>query len=187
MDDERSSRFRVSSFAAVFHSPPLCLYVIQCDYEATIFEDAKMENGPQKGMPRLRRSDELQINKGMKCSLAKRGSVDHATATIGEYREKLNSRGRHKSWVHAEIRSMARIQHRSVRKIGCMKCGYSKHVEVCHVVQLSEWPDETPIAVINSNENIVILCPNCHWEFDHNFLLLDDIRLCSSTDRAAVS
>jgi hypothetical protein len=28
---------------------------------------------------------------------------------------------------------------------------------------------------INSPDNVLILCRNCHWEFDHNHLQDDDV------------
>jgi len=49
----------------------------------------------------------------------------------------------------------------------CEKCGYDKHVEACHIKPISSFSDDTPIDVINAPENILALCPNCHWEFDN--------------------
>jgi len=56
----------------------------------------------------------------------------------------------------------------------CENCGYSKHIEVCHIKGVSEFGDDVLISVINNNDNLVGLCPNCHWEFDHNVLILRD-------------
>lgn len=47
------------------------------------------------------------------------------------------------------------------------KCGYDKHVEVCHIKGISEFPKTTLVSVINAKENLIKLCPNCHWEFDN--------------------
>jgi len=49
----------------------------------------------------------------------------------------------------------------------CKKCNYSKHTEVCHIKAIKDFPLDTKISVINSKDNLVKLCPNCHWEFDH--------------------
>lgn len=46
-------------------------------------------------------------------------------------------------------------------------CGYTKHVEVCHKKPVSSFPGNTLITVINSLDNLIGLCPNHHWEFDH--------------------
>lgn len=52
----------------------------------------------------------------------------------------------------------------------CAICGYDWHVEVCHIRPINSWPLDTPIAVINNPENLVALCPNHHWEFDHQLV-----------------
>lgn len=49
----------------------------------------------------------------------------------------------------------------------CAKCGYSKHVELCHKKPISSFPVDTLISVVNSRDNLCLLCPNCHWELDH--------------------
>jgi hypothetical protein len=36
----------------------------------------------------------------------------------------------------------------------------------------TSFPLDTPISVVNSLDNLVGLCPNCHWEFDHGLLQL---------------
>lgn len=92
--------------------------------------------------------------------------------TIGEYRNLLSVRGKHRSWVSAHVRNFAREWNKELRKMPCRNCGYSKHVELCHRKAISGFPDETPLRVINSAENIYVLCRNCHWEFDHGHLTL---------------
>lgn len=52
----------------------------------------------------------------------------------------------------------------------CEVCSYSKHVEVCHIRPISTFPVESQLKDINSKDNLVGLCPNCHWEFDHSLL-----------------
>ena len=52
----------------------------------------------------------------------------------------------------------------------CKKCGYDKHVEVCHIKSISTFEKTCLISEINSLDNLVYLCPNCHWEFDHNMM-----------------
>lgn len=49
----------------------------------------------------------------------------------------------------------------------CEKCGYTKHVEICHIKAVSTFPKETLVSEVNSRNNILFLCPNCHWEHDH--------------------
>jgi hypothetical protein len=49
----------------------------------------------------------------------------------------------------------------------CAHCGYDKHVEVCHVKAICKFPPDTLIKVANDPNNLIYLCPNCHWEHDH--------------------
>lgn len=82
----------------------------------------------------------------------------------------------HRSNVYSHVRSKARL---CARKFGlldrCNVCGYSKHVEACHIKPISTYKPKTMISVINSRENLIGLCPNCHWEFDHNLLRISEI------------
>jgi HNH endonuclease len=48
------------------------------------------------------------------------------------------------------------------------KCGYSKHVEICHIKEVKSFPDDAKIKEINDPSNLLYLCPNCHWEFDNS-------------------
>lgn len=50
----------------------------------------------------------------------------------------------------------------------CQKCGYDKHAELCHKKSIASFDPSTPLSEINSTENIVFLCPNCHWELDNS-------------------
>lgn len=52
----------------------------------------------------------------------------------------------------------------------CFNCGYDKHVESCHKKPIKDFPKETLINIVNSLDNLVLLCPNCHWEFDNGLL-----------------
>lgn len=68
-----------------------------------------------------------------------------------------------------------RVYEKSDRPKCCLKCGYDKHYEVCHIKAISEFSLESLISEINSKENTVALCPNCHWEFDHGFIKKEEI------------
>jgi len=52
----------------------------------------------------------------------------------------------------------------------CTVCGYTTHVQVCHIKALSEFPESASTAEINSDYNLTYLCPNHHWEFDNGYL-----------------
>ncbi len=88
--------------------------------------------------------------------------------TLGELR------GRRKYQIHSQVRTYARkvyYRHKDAVE-SCQNCGYAKHIEICHIKAVSSFPQETLIADINKFENLVALCPNCHWELDNGLLTL---------------
>lgn len=72
----------------------------------------------------------------------------------------------YRSSVYAKIRTRARDKCKK-KDQKCEKCGYDKHVEVCHVKSISLFSLDSLISEINDDSNLKILCPNCHWEFDN--------------------
>ena len=54
----------------------------------------------------------------------------------------------------------------------CAICGYDKHIEVAHIKAVSDFDDTATIREINSITNLIGLCPNHHWEYDHGILQL---------------
>ena len=96
--------------------------------------------------------------------------------TIGEYRNRNSVKGKHPSWLHAGIRGLCRtwLKHLSIKP--CANCGYDKHVELCHIKGVSEFDDSALLCEVNSEENVIQLCRNCHWEFDNGLIELDNIR-----------
>jgi hypothetical protein len=55
---------------------------------------------------------------------------------------------------------------RSNRPKVCAECGYSNHVEICHIRGIAEHSPDTKVSEINDLSNLIYLCPNHHWEFD---------------------
>lgn len=86
--------------------------------------------------------------------------------TVKEYLDTYTSRTT--SNRYCGIRNIARriMQASTVERV-CQACGYKKHVEVCHIKSISSFPLDTLITEINDISNLMYLCPNCHWEFDH--------------------
>lgn len=72
----------------------------------------------------------------------------------------------HKSSAFALVRSRARTACRHLPQV-CQTCGYDKHVEICHKKAVKDFPLTTLLSEVNAPENLIILCPNCHWELDH--------------------
>ena len=63
----------------------------------------------------------------------------------------------------------------------CLICGYSTHIHIAHIKSVSQFSPETLLTVINHPNNLIALCPNHHWEYDHNILRLEDFILVAGT------
>ena len=74
------------------------------------------------------------------------------------------------------IRKNARAYSKHFFPAKCMICDYDKHYEVCHVKDLKDFTREETVYEVNNKTNLIHLCPNCHWEFDHNQLDIQKIR-----------
>ena len=86
--------------------------------------------------------------------------------------ELLNDRKNYQSY-RSTIRKLAEsIYKASGKPCYCAKCGYSKHIEIAHIKAVSDFDDSATITEINSIDNLIALCPNHHWEYDHGMLKL---------------
>lgn len=93
--------------------------------------------------------------------------------SLSEYTERLALKDQHPSSKFAHIRGFARSWFKSKSKLPCYVCGYDKHVELAHIKPISSFLPTDLVGDINSEDNIVQLCPNCHWEFDAGLITLD--------------
>jgi hypothetical protein len=94
------------------------------------------------------------------CDNCNPNNIDWESTTIGELKTRYGYQ------KHTRVRSLARQKYGHLTT-ECSECGYSNHIHICHIQAINSFPDETPIAVINSLSNLKFLCPNCHWEFDN--------------------
>ena len=90
--------------------------------------------------------------------------------TLGYYKSRECLKGLHQSSIYVHIRGMARSWLKPLLGNKCLNCGYDKHVELCHIKPISSFSDDALLRDINSVENVIPLCPNCHWEFDNGLL-----------------
>ena len=96
--------------------------------------------------------------------------------TISEYSNRDCIKKLHKSSSNAHIRGFARSWFKDLKSLPCANCGYCKHVELCHIKPISSFDQNDKIKDINCRENIIQLCPNCHWEFDNDLISIDLIK-----------
>ena len=104
-----------------------------------------------------------------------RKNSETSEMTLYELQNKISAKGKHPSWKNALVRNHARTHNRHLKGLPCQKCGYSLHSEFAHVKDITAFSLDSKLSEINDESNILILCRNCHWEFDHDFLLLDNI------------
>jgi len=83
--------------------------------------------------------------------------------TKGETKEQI---------IRQHARKVFRAKHGD--KAPCVACGYDRYVDVCHVKPIRDFPDDTKLFEINTNTNLVGLCPTHHWEFDNGILVLGE-------------
>lgn len=69
------------------------------------------------------------------------------------------------------IRALARKKYiQSGLPQWCVYCGYSTHFDVAHIKDVKSFDLEATVSEINDLSNLVALCKNHHWEFDHGAL-----------------
>jgi len=96
--------------------------------------------------------------------------VDWSMITYGEMKKQRTYQ------VNSRIRQLARDKYKkSGLPMKCLSCGYSKHVEICHIIGISEHDDDTPVSEINDIKNLVTLCRNHHWELDNGLSSLFEL------------
>lgn len=104
------------------------------------------------------------------CKITKPRNVDWDLETKASLRGMGNSNygGR-----FPYIRVLSRKNYiNSGKDMKCKICEYDLHVDVCHIKDVQDFPDDALIREINHIDNLVALCKNHHWEFDNGYLSL---------------
>lgn len=80
---------------------------------------------------------------------------------------------KHSNWWRSRIpiaKHARKVYKNSGKPFVCSVCGYTTHVQICHIKGVAEFDNNCLISEINNINNLVALCPNHHWELDHGFL-----------------
>lgn len=97
--------------------------------------------------------------------------VDWSKVTIGTIRKRSTMN------KHVAIRCHANRIYKLAKKPDyCAICAYSKCYQVCHIKAVKNFSNSTVMTVVNSLNNLIALCPNHHWELDHNLLSAKDLK-----------
>lgn len=114
---------------------------------------------------------EFKKNTSKECSeCRKKNSIGNKSYKY--YKDKYSN------WWSARVpisRNARKVYKESRRPESCFNCGYDKHIEICHIKAVSEFDENTLIKEINDINNLIALCPNCHWEFDNKLLDIKEI------------
>lgn len=84
----------------------------------------------------------------------------------------LKKRKNYQSYRSAIRKGAEKVFSESGKPLVCAVCGYDHHVEIAHIRSVSDFPGDALISDINSEDNLIALCPNHHWEYDHGILKL---------------
>jgi 5-methylcytosine-specific restriction endonuclease McrA len=88
---------------------------------------------------------------------------DYEKLTIRDLEYKIG----HPKDKYRSIRNHSRKLYWKNNKYICLKCGYTKQVDVHHIKSISDFEDDTPISEVNSLTNLIGLCKRCHWEMEN--------------------
>jgi hypothetical protein len=74
------------------------------------------------------------------------------------------------------VRCHARRLIKSLRlEFKCKCCNFSSGVQVCHIKSISSFDENSKLSEVNDIKNLILLCPNCHWLFDHGYNSLEKL------------
>jgi len=110
---------------------------------------------------------EASLRKSHKTRVKKYGLNDWSNINEMTKQEVLDKCGN--TWtMKCNITRYARKTYRNANKPQkCKICGYNKHVNVCHIKGIGTFSMDSLVGEINALDNLIALCPNHHWEFDH--------------------
>lgn len=111
------------------------------------------------------------------CAVHGKRKADYRILTVAQLKAK--DAIKNPSYYRGYLNSITRLRNAHRPRI-CQPCGYDKHVEYCHKQPIIVFLDFTAVQDVSGPENILVLCPNCHWEYDHGLLTtnpaLNDLR-----------
>lgn len=105
-----------------------------------------------------------KLKRSQKCSLCISEDSLNKTKVEMEY-SNIGNRASRWSRIREHARKVA--TENGISQKPCAKCGFSEHIQICHIKSISDFSDTDKIKEINSATNLIQLCPNCHWLFDH--------------------
>lgn len=95
--------------------------------------------------------------------------IDLNATTMKDLKKLFKDHPSHKA--HHKSRKISNAIYKASDKQQCCAiCGYDLHFEVAHIVPVSSFSDDTPLSIIHALDNLIALCRNHHWEYDHGHI-----------------
>lgn len=93
----------------------------------------------------------------------------YSTKTLGDLQKQSGDQNK-----YVRLRNHAqKVFKYSGLDYACCVCGYDKHIEICHLKPINEFSTDVTLTVVNDINNLVALCPNCHWELDNYHIAIE--------------
>lgn len=131
---------------------------------AAILNNSHHPKNPRRG--KCKDCEKAIFSKRVRCIDCHRiwkGGLNFEDKTLDE----MKLLGKTPSNIYGAIRWRARKVAKLKGWTKCCICGYNKHIEVAHKKAISDFEGNILVSLINSEDNLMPLCPNCHWEFDN--------------------
>lgn len=113
------------------------------------------------------------VNSKRRCSDCLDKDTDYKSLTIEEYASLVPNMANR---IRSRISGFCRSWNSHLENESCQRCGYSTIIEFAHIKAVSLFDKKTAtLGEINDENNVLILCPTHHAEFDRGILTIDQI------------
>jgi len=191
-----ASKLRTLALEKYYENPTICqhcgsIIVVKEAEKISEVKKRKYCNQICNGMSKKIKDEHSHlVDKNERCKRRKgiidRNSYESGISILSKTKGELfNDRANWQS-ARSSIQRSARknyFDHFSSSRCCKVGCDYSLHIDVAHIKSVSEFEDSALISEINHHSNLVGLCKNHHWEFDHGYLNISDFDLSSRQSR----
>lgn len=151
-------------------NPKFCSRSCSATYTGKMFPKRKIQRKCSKCDNKVRTYKHTLCAEHWAEHLANKPDV-YRNRKLKEYWNKDSLKNLHPSSKNAHIRLVAHSWFKKLKELPCANCGYTKHVELCHIKPISSFTEESTLGEVNHEDNIIQLCPNCHWELDKGLIV----------------
>lgn len=156
-------------------------YYLDDNYRSKMQEKANKRRKPKKNIIRNKikfcKKCKIELNKnnlffktGKFCNNCNINYIDWSKITLKEFKLRFKN----KANFNGRMRSLSRQKFKN-KKCKCSNCEFIKFTEICHIKAISDFSDDSLISEINDLSNLIQLCPNCHWQFDHDLEFKENV------------